>query len=321
MITFVCPHCRKPSEFDETPSGVVTCPACGRGLQLPKPSPPGAAPSATAPSPAIPDEDEAKLRAELPDAFFPGTEALGRPRFRVERQVLDHSAYRPALALVLCCIPCLIGVIAPGVYLLPRLLGMLLVAAFVTGAVVFVQHQRRKAKVYALAWTGGFVHFDGREFHVWRWADVAALNAQAIDQRTLVLFVETDRLLTKSYRLRHRSGAEYQFWSTQGARAAQFGLQVERETLRLMMPDVVARLNAGQSVPFGPFELRVGGVVYRGNFTAWADLQPAHFDRGRLLLEGAGPAGGTASVLLGQIDNSHVFLRLLERNVGFAQDA
>jgi hypothetical protein len=246
---------------------------------------------------------------------------LGRPRFRVERQTLDHNAYKPAFALFLCCIPCVIGVLAPGVYLLPRLLGLLFIGGFVTGAVLYIQHQRRKAKVYALVWTGGFVHFDGRRFHIWRWADVASLNMQAIDQRTLFLFIETDRLLTTFYRLRHRDGTEYQFWSTQGARAAQFGPQVERETFRVMMPDVIARLNEGRTVPFSPFEVKVNGLVYGGQFTPWADIRPAGFERGRLRLEGVGPTGSPVWVLLQKIDNSHVFLRLLERNVGFADDA
>ena len=79
---------------------------------------------------------------------------------------LDQNAYKPAFVMVLCCIPCLIGVFAPGDYLLPRLLAALFIAALVTGAVLFVRHQRRRTKVYAVAWTGGFVHFDGRRFNV-----------------------------------------------------------------------------------------------------------------------------------------------------------
>jgi hypothetical protein len=67
--------------------------------------------------------------------------------------------------------------------------------------------------------------------------------------------------------------------------------------------------------------LRVNGLVYRGEFTAWAALRPARFDRARLQLEGLGPAGATASVPVGNIDNPHVFLRLVGRNVGFADDA
>jgi hypothetical protein len=321
MIRFVCPHCKTTSQVDERETGsVAVCPACGLRLQLPTPSEPLASPVLQADD-GIPDEDVAKLRAELPGAFFPGTEVLGRPRYRVERQVLDQNAYKPAFALLLCCIPCLIGIFAEGLYLLPRLLSVLFVAAFVTGAVKFVQYQRRKTKVYAVSWTGGFVHFDGRKFTIWRWADVAALNMQAIDQRTLVLFVETDRLLTKFYRLRHRDGAAYQFWSTQGARAAQFGTQVERETFRVLMPDVLARLEAGQAVAFSPFEMRRDGLVHGGQFTAWADLRPARFERGRLRLDGVGPTRGTVAVPLGKIDNVHVFLRLLQQHVGFADEA
>src|SRR4051794_21188074 len=68
---------------------------------------------------------------------------------------------------------------------------------------------------------------------------------QDIDQRTLVLFIEASRLLSKYYRLRHRDGTEYRLWNTQGSRAAQLGFQVERETFQRMMADTIARLNEG----------------------------------------------------------------------------
>lgn len=322
MTWFVCPHCKKPSEAEDRLMGkVIACPACGQRLQLPAASASIGSPRAqTDDDGDIPDEDEAKLRAELPDAFFSGTEKLGRPRFRVERQVLDQNAYKPAFVLLLCCIPCVLGVFAEGIYLLPRLIAILFVAGFITGAVKFIQYQRRKAKIHALVWTDGFVLFDGLQFHIWHWADITTLNMQAIDQRTLFLVVETDRLLTKYYKLRHRDGTEYRFWNTQGPRAAQFGVLVERESYRLMMPDVVQRINRGQSVPFSPFELKKEGLVYQGHFSPWSDLQPARFDRGHLCLEGVGPTAGTVRVLLQKIDNPHIFLKLLEQRLGFADD-
>jgi hypothetical protein len=311
--------------------GDITCPSCGFKFPLPTASRPVAVPANAASSrpvavpvaraAAVPDEDEAKLRAELPDAFFPGAEKLGRPRFRVERQVFDHKAYNPVAALVLCCIPCFIGVIAPGGPLLPRIVMALFIVAFLFGAFKFIQWQRQRARVHAVVWTDGFVHFDGRQYHVWRWADVAVLNRKDVDQRTLVLFIETDRILAAHYRLRHRDGTVYQFWNTQGQGAARLGSQVEQETFRLIMPDTLARLDEGKSVPFSPFEVKADGLVYQGEFTPWTDLPPARFVRGRLQLECAGRGGSTVSVLLGKIDNSHVFLKLLEQKVGYRDAA
>jgi hypothetical protein len=96
MIRFICPRCKTTSQVDERKTGpLAVCPACGLRLQLPTPSEPLASPVLQADD-GIPDEDETKLRAELPGAFFPGTEVLGRPRYRVERQVLDQNAYKPA---------------------------------------------------------------------------------------------------------------------------------------------------------------------------------------------------------------------------------
>ncbi len=347
MIWIVCPHCKKPSEVDErTTGGVVPCPKCGLGLQLPTVAPPSIAVSPAASSIAIPDEDEATMRVELPDAFFAGTEALGRPRFRVESGFQMKGADTPGtwfLLLGLAAVALgLFSVFRIKDYFVDRkehfapgagfpLLNLFAVVVGLPGGLwlcragvrVYLEI-RREEKTYAVVWTEGFVHYDGRRFILWRWADIAALNMQAIDQRTLVVFVvlvtETSRQFTKYYRLRHRDGTAYQFWSTQGSRAAQFGFQVEQETHRLMWPDAVTRLNAGQPVRFDPFEIRPTGLVYREQFTSWDRIESARFEKGSLRLDGMGPDRGKVTVLLKKIDNHHVFLALLKQKVGFEDE-
>jgi hypothetical protein len=346
MTWFVCPHCKKPSEFDErTTDSVAPCPKCGLRFQLPSAPPLSIPASPAAGSVGIPDEDEATMRAEMPGAFFAGTEALGRPRYRVEGgfQTNDRdklgSIYLVFGLLALALPPlCVLRIkdyffhrneaFAPGEGF-PWFAFFAMCVALPAGlwlcraAVRVYLKVHREGKSFAVVWTEGFVHFDGRRFILWRWADIAVLNMQDIDKRTLVLIVvlvtETNRQLTKYYRLRHRDGAEYRLWNTQGSRAAQFGYQVEQETFRRMMADTIAQVNGGKTVPFSPFEVKVNGLVYGGQFTAWADIRPASFDRGRLRLEGVGTAGSAVSILLEKIDNSHVFLRLLEQNVGFKQ--
>jgi hypothetical protein len=335
-----------PSEADERiTGGVATCPACGQRLQLPSAPPPLAIPVAPAAgSIGIPDEDAATLRAGLPADFPAAAQDLGVPRYRVERRAWTGEEAKPglvyiglglaALAFALFCVLRIKNYFldreenfAPGAGF-PWINLVLGVLVALPGAVLLcrlgvrvILKAVRDWRTYAVVSPAGFVLFDGRRWSVWRWADIATLNMQAIDQRTLVLLVETNRLLTKYYRLRHRDGTEYQFWSTQGSRAAQFGYQVEQETYRLMMPDAVARLQAGESVSFGPFEMRGAGLVYREQFTAWADLGPARIDNGSLRLEGIGPTRSTVSVLLEKIDNHHVFLPLLDQKVPFRNEA
>jgi hypothetical protein len=215
---------------------------------------------------------------------------------------------------VLACIPAFICIVAGP--LLPILLGVIWVLGMAAVSVWFIQWQLRKTKVYAVVCAGGFVHFDGRQFILWRWADVAAVNMQDIDQRTYVYFIQTERLLTKWYRLRHRNGGVYQFWSTQGPRAAQFGLLVERETFALMMPAAVAQLQAGGAVSFGPFQMKATGLVYQNHFTPWAHVGPAVIQGGRLRMSGLGPTKSAVAILLQKIDNHHVFLPLLQQKIG-----
>jgi hypothetical protein len=331
MATLICPGCKKPvAAADRAPGDLISCPDCGFRFQsLPPTISPGSA-----------DEDEGTLRAGLPAAFPSAAEALGPPRYRVEgRRWTEHDSKLvllftgpglAALALFLFCVVRMHSYFFHREGNFPPGAGFpwinLVVGVFVAlpaglalcwVGVRSLRKSWRATKAFAVVYPDGFVSYDGVAFTVWRWADVASLNAQAFDFRTLVLFIETQRFLAKHYRLRHRGGAEYQFWNTWGKRAAQFGPQVEQETFRRMMPDVIERLNRGESVKFGPLEVRVDGLVHRGQFTAWGDMRPARIANGRLCLEGVGAGRRDVSVLLGDIDNSHVFLRLLERNVGF----
>ena len=71
---------------------------------------------------------------------------------------------------------------------------------------------------------------------------------------------------------------------------------------------------------FGPFEMKASGLVYREQFTPWADIGPARLEQGQLILDGIGPTRSTVKVMLQKIDNHHVFLPLLQQKVGFEAD-
>jgi hypothetical protein len=323
MIQFICPQCKAMATVtDQAAATVFTC-ACGLRMRVPQPAPHAAVPVSPGPppltpgaakGPELPDEDEAALRKELPADFPPEAAALGRMRFRVERQVLPEGSFKPVFAALLACIPAFICVVAGP--LLPILLGVIWILGMVAFSVWFIQWQLRKTKIYAVVCAGGFIQFDGRQFLLWRWADVAAVNMQDIDQRTYVYFIQTERLLTKWYRLRHRNGAVYSFWSTQGPRAAQFGLLVEQETFALMMPAAVAQLHAGGAVGFARFQMKSDGLLYQGHFTPWAEAGPAVIQSGRLRVRGVGPTRSEVAILLEKIDNHHVFLPLLQQKIG-----
>ncbi len=262
----------------------------------------------------IPDEDEASLRAELPAHYPPEGEQLGRPRFRVERPVLPADPYRPAFIAFLCCIPgTLCIVVGP---LFPRFLGLVWVGGWVGFAVWWIARQLRRIKVHAVVYTGGFVLGDGRRFTVWRWEDVAKLNMQNIDFHIYNFFVQVNRFLATFYRLRHRDGTEYRFWSTQGPRAAQFGRLVQNETHARMLPAALARLQAGESVDFGPFRMEPTGLAFRGHSVPWSEVGRVTVEQGKVLIDGVGANGATATVRLDVVDNCHVFLSLLDQKLG-----
>jgi hypothetical protein len=262
----------------------------------------------------IPDEDESSLRAELPPQYPPEAEQLGRPRFRVERPTLPADPYRPAFIAFLCCIPGTLCIVAGPLF--PRFMGLVWVGGWVGFAVWWIARQLRKTKVQAVVYTGGFVLYDGRRFTVWHWDDVAKLNMQNCDFHIYNFFVQVNRFLATFYRLRQRDGTEYRFWSTQGPRAAQFGSLVQNETHARLLPAALARLQAGESVDFGPFRMEPTGLAFHGHSVPWSEVGGITVKQGKLLIDGVGANGTTATVRLDVVDNCHVLLSLLDQKLG-----
>jgi hypothetical protein len=248
----------------------------------------------------------------LPGGYPREADALGPALFRTPAPGIPEGAFKPVFAAVLSAIP---GVICIAVGpLLPRLIGIawaMLVTAF---GVWFVRWQLRKAGAYAVAHRGGFVQHDGGDFIVWRWADVSIVNMQAVDFRThSLLFGELSRLLAKHYRLRAADGREYGLWTVRGSAAERFGMLAERETFALMMPAAEAAIRDGRGAEFRPFRMTSDGLEYRGRLAPWAEVG-ATLSEGKLHVTGV--SSGRVSTLLEHIDNSHVFLVLLDREVG-----
>jgi hypothetical protein len=288
-----------------------------------------------------PDEDEAKLRTELPANYPAEAEQLGRPRFRTERRPWTRDSPKGALASLITALLGYVFLFAATrhvyLYLFDRQenfpegapfpsfslwFGLLVALPWSIGltwlGVWLLIREVRKTRAYAVVYPAGFVLYDGGRFTVWRWADVTRVNMQNLDLREFVLFIQTQRLLTKRYRLRRDDGGEYQFWSTLGPRAAQFGTLVEQETYARMLPTVQAKLNGGETVAFGPFQVNRAGLIYRDHLTPWPDVGPLSIEQGRLIIKGVGPQGSLARVLLEEVDNYHVFLPLLEQEFALA---
>jgi hypothetical protein len=310
MKTFACPKCHVILKGDEA-GGVTTCASCGKRVRVP-PSSPTPPPMAILAEPV--DEDESAIMAGLAANYPAEATALGRPRFRVESQILPEGAFKPVFAAVLTCIPNIFCLANPSLVLL-FLIGVVWVGSMIGFSVWFVRWQLRKTKIRAVVYPAGFVLYDGYRYSVWRWSDVDRVNMEHIEFREFTLFIQTNRFKTKFYRLRNRAGDEYSFWSTWGPRAAQFGRIVEKETYDLMAPAAQARLQAGETVEFAPFRMQQHGLTYRDHFTPWADAGPASIKQGRLQIERVGPNGGAARVFLKAIDNHHVFLPLLDQKL------
>lgn len=334
VMDIACPRCKTVIRTTGTPAaGKLPCTNCGHSF----PWPPSTRSNGPSPAslPGPPDDDEATLRAGFPAGFPTDLAGFGRPRFRTEQQALDKGAPKGLIAFGIVGIFGLIfffatfrRLVGPSEWFGPDTMSRTsafflclfialpwTVLSFGFG-VYFFRKALLKTKVYAVVFANGFVHFDGQRFVSWRWDDIATVNIQRVDQRNFVYFIQVDRFQATSYDLHHRDGSVYSFWSTQGERAAQFGVLAETITFERMMPVARSGLQSGRPVEFRPFRMDATGLTFREHFSPWSNLGRMTLHNGSLRIDGAGPNGGTAQVLLGKIDNAHVFLPLLQEKAG-----
>jgi hypothetical protein len=258
------------------------------------------------------DEDEAKLRARLAAGLPAEAEKLGRPRFFVERPPLPNDAFKPAFIAFICCIPSMLCIVGSEA-ILGKLLGILFIGLFVGFAVWWIIRQLRKRSGYAIVYENGFVVSKWGGLSVWTWPDVAVVNLQNFEVRSYALFIEVRQVLLTYYRLRHRDGAEYAFTSVQGPRAAQFGKMVLSETTSRMLPRALARLQAGETIDFGPFKVDSTGLTFDGHRCPWPEVRTLSLRKGNVIIEGLGQDRAPAVVSLEAVDNGHIFLALVQR--------
>jgi DNA-directed RNA polymerase subunit RPC12/RpoP len=271
-----------------------------------------------------PDEDEAKVLARLP-AGFPVPPTLGRPRFHAEIPALSHKVFSLLGWLVM-----IVGITAAIflVFALRRiisgqplgpndmthgqavkwLMGALPCTTLCIGLAVWLVVRANRA--CAVVFTAGFIHYDGRRVTVWHWSDIVTVNIHSLDIRVMFLLLEERRVLTSQYRLRHRQGSRFEFWTSRGQRAEQFAHIVERQTFLRMYPAARARLQAGEMVAFPPFGMERAGLTYRRRLTAWSAIGGVTFANGKMHI------GGVGTTPLKKVENYHVFLPLLDEQLG-----
>lgn len=284
------------------------------------------------------DEDETGLGSRLPRGFPKDLSALGYPCYRIEAGGIPPKLPMFCLALVIMGV---IGAIAfvhsvnrvlvdpperflPGQASRTELAWSILWCSFpwmVTPLAILiwiVVVWTRNVRSFAVVFTEGFVSYDGRRYEVWRWDDVQGFFLQHYEVRETVLHVlVTNRYHNAVITLRHASGATFSFATAQGPRATKFGRLVEDETFRRMLPVARGLLLAGKPVDFKPLRISPEGIVSKGKLLTWANLKHVSIKNGQLHLTKA-IFTLTRAPFLGEIENSHVFLALLQESLSKA---
>jgi hypothetical protein len=157
-------------------------------------------------------------------------------------------------------------------------LSLLAFAVLAAGVALGLAAIRRKAKTLAIH-QNGFVLREQERVHAWRWEEVDAITGRVVRNYLVGVHAGTRH----HYVLGRADGSEVILDDSirHVGQAVRF---IQQETFRERFGRVVRRVEAGESVAFGPFLLardgfRIGDSVYN-----WPDLHGVEMRHGKLFI-------------------------------------
>ena len=134
--------------------------------------------------------------------------------------------------------------------------------------------------------TGGFVFLKGSNALPFRWDQVAFVWQRIVRNYRNGIYTGT----TFKYTVRRTDGVEIGI--TQMFRnGSQLGTQIQREVTNRLTPAALAAVNAGQSLPFGPFSVSWQGLGTSRGMIPWNMVQQVSANRGMVIIQQRGQRG------------------------------
>jgi hypothetical protein len=92
----------------------------------------------------------------------------------------------------------------------------------------------------------------------------------------------------------------------------QVGDRLQREVTNRLAPQALAAANAGQTLPFGPFNLNRQGLATPKGSLAWGEVQQVTAVRGMVMIQQRGQRAAKAFGGVDKVPNLYVFLFVAE---------
>lgn len=143
----------------------------------------------------------------------------------------------------------------------------------------------------------------GREIgEMWRWDQIESVR------------LNTNEALMglRSFRLHRKDGLTFSFDHHLEHVENQFGVRVQRELIRLLLPSLLHSVRTGEQVEFDSLSVSGGGLHRKGRFVSWQQVANITFERVQVtFVKWGGDGSASWSVPYSSLPNVAVFLALV----------
>jgi hypothetical protein len=151
----------------------------------------------------------------------------------------------------------------------------------------------------------GFVLVKGSKIVACRWDQVAFVWQRVTRTSYNGIYTGT----TCKFTVRRADGVEIIF--TQDFRnATQLGTQLQREVTRRLTPQALAAVKAGQTLPFGLFNVNWQGLSTSWGMIPWNQIQQVSANRGMVSIQQRGQRRGRSYGGVDKVPNLYVFFNV-----------
>lgn len=160
------------------------------------------------------------------------------------------------------------------------------------------------SRLQLLVCSEGFIVLRGSEVGVlWRWEDIKSIYVQK-NSKTPVLF---------SYTLHRKDRETFTFDHHIEDFANQFGVRVQHTFCRLMLPQLLSNLRAGEQAMFGSIRVSSEGLHHERGLVLWQQIANLTLDGDRLTIrKWGGDFGASWSVSYHSVPNLALFYALAQ---------
>lgn len=164
-------------------------------------------------------------------------------------------------------------------------------------------------------YTGGFVYARGRKRQAIRWEDIAEIYRERTEREIEFKDVPVYKFNLYRYTIVTRTGQRVFLKNQRGIK--QLGETIQRRTNAVLMPRMMAALQAGAAVPFGKLIASAQGVRHGATAIPWSEIQSVWIEKGELKISRRGQwLSSWVTVPMAKTPNALLFLALVQTITG-----